>query len=81
MTKIDPDAARDLIAKIHAHTRAYPHDDCTLLYALMNVAGYVVNGTGPDALAMRRWTIEAFDQAILAAIRPTGLGQRECVIG
>jgi hypothetical protein len=69
MTEIDPDAARDLVAKIHAQTRAYPHDVYTVLYALMTVAGFVVNGTGPDALAVRRWAIDALDQAIVGARR------------
>jgi len=69
MTEVDPDAARDLVAKIHAQTRAYPHDVYTVLYALMTVAGFVVNGTGPDALAVRRWAIDALDQAIVGARR------------
>jgi hypothetical protein len=69
MTEVDRDAARDLIAKIHAQTRAYPHDVYTVLYALMTVAGFAVNGTGPDALAVRRWAIDALDQAIVGARR------------
>ena len=67
MTEIDPDAARNLIAKIRACTRAHPH--YTALYALMTVAGSVVNDTGPNALAARRWAIDALDQAIVAARR------------
>jgi hypothetical protein len=35
----------------------------------MTVAGFVVNGTGPDALAVRRWAIDALDQAIVGARR------------
>ena len=69
MTELDPDAARDLVAKIHAHTGAYAHDVYTVLYALMTVGGFVINSTGPDALAVRRWAIEALDQAIVRARR------------
>jgi hypothetical protein len=39
------------------------HDVYSALYALTTVAGFVVNGTGADALAVRRCGIDAFDRA------------------
>jgi hypothetical protein len=66
---IDPDIERDLIKKIGAHVHPYLHDVPTVLHVLMSVAGVMVNGTGPDALAVRRWAIDDFDRAIVAARR------------
>ena len=66
---IDPDVAHDLIKKIGAHMRPYQHDVPTVLHALMSVAGVMINVTGPDALAVRRWAIDDLDRAIVAARR------------
>ena len=49
--------------------RPYQHDVPTVLHALMSVAGVMINVTGPDALAVRRWAIDDLDRAIVAARR------------